>query len=68
MEDWQLTATFENLKRRAEIIAKIRAFFADRGVLEIDTPLVSLTTATDPHLESIQASQVYGGDGRTFFL
>lgn len=49
---WRPTASLENLHLRARILAKIRAFFSERGVMEIDTPLLSVATSTDPHLES----------------
>ena len=42
------------LRQRAEIIAAIRAFFADRGVLEVETPVLARYGVTDPHLESLQ--------------
>ena len=68
MANWQPSAPQENLVRRAEIIARIRDFFSSRNVLEVDTPLLSLTTATDPHLDSIAVNQVYSADDRTFYL
>jgi len=51
--NWQPTASLPNLKLRAEILANIHQFFADRGVLEVDTPLLSAATVTDPHLHSL---------------
>ncbi|MFU8797905.1 MAG: elongation factor P--(R)-beta-lysine ligase [Gammaproteobacteria bacterium] len=51
--NWQPTAPFSNLILRAKILAKIRQFFSDRGVWEVDTPLLSTATVTDPHLHSL---------------
>ncbi len=39
-----------NLLKRAAIMAEIRRFFADRGVLEVETPCMSQATVTDIHL------------------
>ncbi len=52
---WRPSATLSNLRARAEIIAKIRVFFASIQVLEVDTPLLCATTVTDPHVIGIPA-------------
>lgn len=52
---WQPTASIKTLRQRAEIISRIRAFFAERSVLEVETPLLSHATVTDPHIMSIAA-------------
>jgi lysyl-tRNA synthetase class 2 len=57
--DWQPTASLENLKLRAELLAKLRQFFAARGVLEVDTPALSRAGATDRHIQSFRVE-----DGR----
>ena len=47
---WQPSASIPNLLKRAAIMAEIRRFFADRGVLEVETPCMSQATVTDIHL------------------
>lgn len=50
--DWRPTASLENIKLRARVLAEIRAFFSARDVIEVETPLLSLAGSTDPYLES----------------
>lgn len=47
---WQPSASIPNLLKRAAIMAEIRRFFADRCVLEVETPCMSQATVTDIHL------------------
>ena len=47
---WQPSASIPNLLKRAALMAEIRRFFADRGVLEVETPCMSQATVTDVHL------------------
>ncbi len=54
-EDWHPGASPDLLRARAAMLAGIRAFFAGRGVLEVETPLLSRAAATDPALESLVA-------------
>ncbi|OGT39744.1 MAG: EF-P lysine aminoacylase GenX [Gammaproteobacteria bacterium RIFCSPHIGHO2_12_FULL_36_30] len=49
---WQPTASQKNLQSRAELYKKIRAFFAEKNILEVETPLLCQHTVTDPHIES----------------
>src|SRR5690606_20409182 len=44
------------LKLRAELLARTRAFFAARGVLEVETPTLSAAGAPDPAIEQIVAT------------
>jgi lysyl-tRNA synthetase class 2 len=41
------------LRQRAKVISQIRAFFAARDVLEVDTPVMSHYGVSDPHIDSI---------------
>lgn len=48
---WRPSADTQTLQARAKILKKIRQFFDKRGVIEVETPLMSRATVTDPHLE-----------------
>jgi lysyl-tRNA synthetase class 2 len=58
------------LLKRAAILAEIRRFFADRGVLEVETPAMSQATVTDIHLVPFETRFVGPGaaDGMTLYL
>ena len=45
----------QRLQGRAKLYAVIRTFFADRGVLEVETPILSAAGNTDPNIESFHA-------------
>ncbi|OOF82570.1 elongation factor P lysine(34) lysyltransferase [Rodentibacter ratti] len=49
---WQPSAPIKNLLARAKIIAEIRRFFTDRGLLEVETPVLSEFGVTDLHLST----------------
>ncbi len=51
--NWQPSANLYALQIRAEVLAKIREFFAIRKVMEVETPLLCKATVTDPHIESL---------------
>lgn len=55
------SATFSVLRKRAEVIQEIRQFFRARDVLEVDTPLLSAKTVTDPYVIGIPA--IFKQDG-----
>ena len=51
--DWQPTANLEMLRARAELLGRIRGFFAGRGILEVETPLLCRGGITDPAIEPL---------------
>jgi len=52
VSDWRPTATLEALRQRAELLARLRRYFAGQGVLEVETPLLSAAGIPDPHISS----------------
>ena len=52
MTDWRPTADLGALRLRAQLYATIRAFFAERAVLEVETPILSMAGNTDANIES----------------
>ncbi|MBU9828941.1 elongation factor P--(R)-beta-lysine ligase [Rahnella sp. FC061912-K] len=67
---WQPSASIANLLKRATILTEIRRFFADRGVLEVETPAMSQATVTDIHLVPFETRFVGPGaaEGKTLYL
>lgn len=49
---WRPSASLETLKARAELNSSVRVFFAERGVLEVETPILSAHATVDRHIES----------------
>jgi lysyl-tRNA synthetase class 2 len=68
MVDWKPSASLQNLQQRANVLAKIRRFFYERDVLEIETPLLASSTVPDVYIESIAAEVVEGSSSRRNFL
>lgn len=62
---WRPASDGKILRARARLLADIRRFFAGRGVLEVETPVLSTAAATAPHLDSFvthyRGPQVRGG-------
>ncbi|WP_417617172.1 elongation factor P--(R)-beta-lysine ligase [Oceanisphaera sp.] len=58
---WPPTAPLALLQRRAQLLAQIRGFFAERQVLEVDTPTMASAGVTDVHLENFKTHFVGPG-------
>ena len=52
-DSWRPTCSLAALRARAEILARVRRFFAERGVLEVQTPALGPVSVTDPEIESL---------------
>ena len=56
------------LQARADLLALVRTFFAEREVLEVETPILSRATGTDVALDPVTASLDHAGSELAFFL
>lgn len=52
--DWRPSSTIEALRTRAGMLRTTREFFADRGVMEVQTPALGAATVTDPAVDSLR--------------
>ncbi|HEY2779882.1 MAG TPA: EF-P lysine aminoacylase EpmA [Steroidobacteraceae bacterium] len=59
---WRPTATHAALKLRARMLDTAREFFEQRGVLEVETPILSAAAVSDPQIESL-TTQITGLPG-----
>ena len=66
--DYHPTMTLEMAYKRAKMLAAIRQFFADRGVLEVQTPVMSQAGNTDVFVPSISANVMVEDKRQTHYL
>ncbi len=52
---WQASADLFALSARAALLQKLRHFFQQRNLLEVDVPALGRAAVTDPHIDSIAA-------------
>lgn len=65
---YQPTCSIEMLHQRAKMYRKIRTFFDDRGVIEVETPILSAAATTDVYLASVAAHRHLNGKLNTHYL
>lgn len=51
--DWRPGIGDKTLRLRAAMLAKARAFFTARSLLEVETPAIGANTVTEPHIDSL---------------
>ena len=51
LDDFRPTASWENLRLRAELLRRVREFFHEQHFLEVETPILSADTVVDRHLD-----------------
>jgi lysyl-tRNA synthetase class 2 len=52
-DDWAPSTNWDVLRLRADLLRRTRAFFDQRGFLEVETPLLSADTVVDRHLDPL---------------
>jgi len=50
VREWRPTATGQILRARAQLMAAIRTFFAERDIIEVDTPLLAAAPPSEAQL------------------
>ena len=53
---WRPNAPIHNLRARAKVLERIRHFFAECNVLEVETPVLSHCAVSDPFIDSLEVS------------
>lgn len=70
INDWRPSVSLDILKRRAQLLADVRLFFAQKKVLEVETPILSLAAPTAPYLDSFKTDYIPIGttDRQAYYL
>lgn len=68
MNHWRPSASLQNLRLRAAIFKKIRDFFENHQILEVETPLLCSTSVTDPFIQSITTTSPIPSLQQKFYL
>ncbi len=53
---WQPTASLSAIKSRANQLSWVRGFFAEKGVMEVETPVLGRHSVSDIHIDSLPVS------------
>lgn len=63
---WQPGASLELIRARSAIITSVRAFFEERDVLEVETPLLCSAGVTEPSIDPLIVPQGAAQEGPRF--
>ncbi len=55
-DDHWPSASWDAIRRRAQLLADLRGFFQARGIVEVDVPVLGRNTVTDPFIAAITTS------------
>ena len=65
---WRPSASLDALRFRARCMAKVRRFFDERDVLEVDTPIICHAGTTDPFMDIVSADIMTSSGLNTMWL
>lgn len=65
---WQMQITPANLQLRAQLLARIRAFFSNKNVTEVEVPVLSHSGVTDPYLDNFVTQLALGQSTTSLYL
>jgi len=64
--DWRPSASHEVMQQRAKLLARVRHYFSENEVLEVETPLLASTTTPDPNIPSFSTAANNPGESRRY--
>ncbi|WP_422139470.1 EF-P lysine aminoacylase EpmA [Endozoicomonas sp. ALC020] len=69
-DNWKPSASISTLQERARLFARIRQYFDEQQVMEVDTPMLSASATVDLHIDSFVTSflPIGGGSEQTCYL
>ncbi|MFO0904667.1 MAG: EF-P lysine aminoacylase EpmA [Pirellulales bacterium] len=56
MRPFRPSASWDSLRRRADLLRRLREFFHQRGFLEVETPVLSADIVVDRHLDPLSVT------------
>lgn len=63
---WQFQSPLSQLRKRAFLMTKIREFFAQRRVLEVQTPILSRYGNTDVQIEAFTSQGIHSEQSKSY--
>lgn len=60
---WRPSASIEALRQRAQLLQSLRVYFAAAGVLEVETPYISVHGTVDPQIDAIPVQALVTANG-----
>lgn len=52
----QELSIYQVIENRATVLGRIREYFAEQGVFEVDVPVLGKRTVSDPHIQALEVS------------